>query len=94
MTMTIEAIFFKIRNLLLEWSGQLISLGLTNRGQNRIFFDIGVYFVLLPVSTGFLIPGFLVFSAVGNLVSGMEEKPERESINTKMETCSMTFCHF
>jgi hypothetical protein len=28
-TMTIEAIFFKIRNLLLEWSGQLIFLGLT-----------------------------------------------------------------
>jgi hypothetical protein len=25
--MTIEAIFFKIRNLLLEWSGQLIFLG-------------------------------------------------------------------
>jgi hypothetical protein len=26
-TITIEAIFFKIRNLLLEWSGQLIFLG-------------------------------------------------------------------
>jgi hypothetical protein len=27
--MTIEAIFFKISNLLVEWSGQLIFLGLT-----------------------------------------------------------------
>jgi hypothetical protein len=29
-TITIEAIFFKIRYLLLEWSGQLIFLGLTD----------------------------------------------------------------
>jgi IS30 family transposase len=29
-TITIEAIFFKIRNLLLEWSGQLIFLGLSH----------------------------------------------------------------
>jgi hypothetical protein len=32
--MTIEAIFFKIRNLLLEWSGQLIFLGLLTRHLN------------------------------------------------------------
>jgi hypothetical protein len=31
MTITIEAIFFKIRYLLLEWSGQLIFLGLRQK---------------------------------------------------------------
>jgi hypothetical protein len=34
-TMSIEAIFFTIKSLLLEWSGQLIFLGLTLLDRDR-----------------------------------------------------------
>ncbi|MEJ2610450.1 MAG: hypothetical protein P8179_10255 [Candidatus Thiodiazotropha sp.] len=37
--MTIESIFLKIRPLLLEWSGQLIFLGLTRSVYGRFYFE-------------------------------------------------------
>jgi hypothetical protein len=36
MNMTIEAIFTKIKDLLLEWSGQLIFLGLSVYADSRL----------------------------------------------------------